>query len=181
MRVCVVLSYSWEEGCDFWYEAYCIDQVQTFNSRKPMYLWPIDCQRDVGKIPTINKMTEWLKIGIISSLLDISSEVESACVGLTSWQSSRELTSWAFWQERMEPARLSITHTADRSMKNVICGREGGKKRARSWENVAVSTLTSLKAAVTQEAGRTFLMTRHSKWFQQITKEEISADVKRNQ
>ena len=74
-------------------------------------------------------MTEWLKIGIISSLLDISSEVESACVGLTSWQSSRELTSWAFWQERMEPARLSITHTADRSMKNVICGREeGGEK-----------------------------------------------------
>lgn len=48
-------------------------------------------------------------------------------VGLTSWQSSRELTSWAFWQERMEPARLSITHTADSSMKNVICDREGEK------------------------------------------------------
>lgn len=46
-------------------------------------------------------------------------------VGLTSWQSSRELTSWAFWQERMEPARLSITHTADSSMKNVICDRGG--------------------------------------------------------
>ena len=46
-------------------------------------------------------------------------------VGLTSWQSSRELTSWAFWQERMEPARLSITHTADSSMKNVICDQGG--------------------------------------------------------
>ena len=40
--------------------------------------------------------------------------------GLTSWQSSRELTSWTFWQDKMEPARFSITHTAERSMKKVI-------------------------------------------------------------
>lgn len=39
---------------------------------------------------------------------------------LTSWQPSRELTSWAFWQERIEPAKFSITHTAESSMKKVI-------------------------------------------------------------
>lgn len=39
---------------------------------------------------------------------------------LTSWQPSRPLTSWAFWQERIEPAKFSITHTAESSMKNVI-------------------------------------------------------------
>lgn len=52
------------------------------------------------------------------------------CVSsLTSWQPSREFTSWAFWQERMEPAKVSITHTAERSMKKVICERP----KQRTW------------------------------------------------
>lgn len=49
---------------------------------------------------------------------------QKGCVSsLTNWQPSRELTSWAFWQERMEPAKFSITHTAESSMKKVIWKR----------------------------------------------------------
>lgn len=129
--LCGVKFYSWEEGCDFW------DILHPSGSDIQENLCTYgQSTRDVEKVQTLNQMTEWLKIGIISSLLDISSEVECACVGLTSWQSSRELTSWAFWQERMEPARLSITHTADRSMKNVICGREEGGKKGQDHEKM---------------------------------------------
>lgn len=46
---------------------------------------------------------------------------QKVCISLlTNWQPSRELTSWAFWQERIEPAKFSITHTAESSMKKVI-------------------------------------------------------------
>ena len=67
--------------------------------------------------------------------------------GLTSWQSSRELTSWAFWQDKMEPARFSITHTAERSMKKVIWeerereeeGRGEGRENGRRVEVIMLN------------------------------------------
>lgn len=38
------------------------------------------------------------------------------------WQVSMDLTICAFWQDSIEPARLSITHTADSSINSDTCG-----------------------------------------------------------
>lgn len=48
----------------------------------------------------------------------------------------------------MDPARLSITHTADSSMKNVICHGEGGEKENKG----DVRTLPSTDSNVPQNA-----------------------------
>lgn len=57
----------------------------------------------------------------------------------------------------MEPARLSITHTADSSMKNVICDGDGEREREDN-----IMTLC-LKVAVAPVAQCTLLMNNHSK------------------
>lgn len=44
--------------------------------------------------------------------------------GLTLSQVSRDVTSCAFWQDRMDPARLSMTPSTDSSVKKVTCGGE---------------------------------------------------------
>lgn len=44
------------------------------------------------------------------------------CPLLLTWHVSMDLTICAFWQESMDPARLKITHTADRSMKSDTWG-----------------------------------------------------------
>lgn len=104
--------------------------------------------RKVSPFPKLNQDVETLLNPNIWSDLDTQTGLNykmktnrcgqvrfKAPVGLTSWQSSRELTSWAFWQDRIEPARLSITHTADSSMKKVIChgrrGRDGGIEKKK--------------------------------------------------
>ena len=43
---------------------------------------------------------------------------------LTLSQASRDFTSCAFWQDRMDPARLSMTPSTDSSVKKVICSGE---------------------------------------------------------
>lgn len=84
----------------------------------------------------------------------------------------------------MEPARFSITHTADSSMKNVICDREAEKEGDMVSKRCSlpyVFAISCRKAALVPEAQGALLMSCHSKSFQQITAEEISMDVKRNQ
>lgn len=58
-------------------------------------------------------------------------------LSLTLSQASRVFTSCAFWHDRMEPARLSMTPSTESSVKKAICsGRRGaaggGALRSRS-------------------------------------------------
>lgn len=47
-------------------------------------------------------------------------------LSLTLSQASRVFTSCAFWHDRMEPARLSMTPRTDSSVKKAICSRRRG-------------------------------------------------------
>lgn len=65
-------------------------------------------------------------------------ELQQPLASLTLSQASRDFTSCAFWQDRMDPASVSMTPSTDSSVKKVICsGEERGCQPGRAVEQGA--------------------------------------------